>query len=289
MGESTSVGFEIRKQEILKDYLFWLCTPQTATIKQLFDSLKDVLPDGNLIVTEDGLHLEGADSAHVIIVNMFLDADSIRETGEFFCGERRLKLGIDMKNINHFLKNIETRDIITLCVERNTRTNVTREEYLTMILKNLSGETVETYHLSLLTIDDDDLNIPEHKYTCVRRIPSASLQRYIKGMKNIGDVCKITNVNSREFRLSTGGFIGSTNISLFSTKESDSGSEEDTSQDDKLVVCEFKIKHMEYLMKPANLCSSLLIGIDDGVPLTADFKISSLGQLQYIIAQHTEE
>lgn len=292
-----------KKQSKESEYIFWFRTPQTGIIKSLFESVKDVLPDGELIVTKKGIYLEGSNSQESIIVNLFLDAKKIQESGEFKCFEDA-RIGIDMRNLNVFLKNAEPRHIITLCMERNTPTNQRKEDFLCIRFEDQASKSIESHLLSTMEPSRQRIQIPHHEYSCARAIASGSLQRYIKTMKNIGSVCKITNVNDNEFRLSTKGLIGEWNVKLISdTEDDDTEDDEDDEEEEKpqkgkqkideqdknkLITGEFKIKYLEYLVRPSNLCSKVYIGIDDQVPLIAKFSISSLGFLQYIIAQHIE-
>lgn len=282
-----------------KDYLFWFRTPQTGTIKTLFDSIKEVLPDGELIVTEDGIHLEGGDSKDSIIVNLFLEADKIRESGEFYCFEE-VRVGIDMRNLNIFLKNAEPRHIITFCIEKNTASSTKKEDYLCIRYEDQETNTLEQHYVALIEPQRQRIQLPPHKYTCVREISSEALRRYIKTMRHIGSVCKITNVSDREFRFSTSGVVGEYNVRLISNDDSDdSDTEEENSSPKKevqkkneessvnnLIVGEFKVKYLEYLIRPSNLCPKVSIGIDNEIPLIAHFQVASIGQIQYIIAQH---
>lgn len=294
-----------------KEYVFWFRTIQTGTIKTLFDAIKEVLPDCVLIITQDGIHIEGSDSKESIVVKLFLEAEKINQSGEYHCFVDDYLVGIDMKTLNIFLKNAEPRHIITFCVERNTTTNNSKENFLCIRFDDEDSHTRECHYLTAIEPNYKRIQMPPYEYKCRRLMASDAFRRYIKTMKNIGEVCKLTNINDNELRLSTVGYVGSYNVSLIckpsaaeptilteaeekvakKKQKKEPAAEEPTpaaavAAPNNLVVGDFKLKYLEYLVRPSNLCPSVLIGLDHQKPLTVEFQVASLGTLQYIIAQH---
>ena len=50
-------------------------TVQSSALKTLFEVLKDILNDVNMVFTKDGIRLVAMDSSHVALVYMFLEAE----------------------------------------------------------------------------------------------------------------------------------------------------------------------------------------------------------------------
>lgn len=272
----------------MDDYLFWFRTPQTATIKTLFDAIKHVLLDGELVVTKKGIQLEGTNTQQTIIVDMLLDADKIKESGEFFCSEN-VRIGIDMNHLNLFLKNAETKHIVTFCIERNTPTDNHKEDFLSLRFEDSESRSLEHHYVALMNPERQRIPKYNHGYSCVQTVSCEALRRYIKTMQGVGEVCKITNINGNELRLSTKGLVGEYNVRLLNNDEDDEAEGgEDDARPPNLVICDFKVKALEFLVRPSNLCAKVNIGIDNRVPLTAQFQIASIGEIKYIIGCHVD-
>ena len=88
------------KQLFINDfskYLFHLWTSKTPPIKYLTELLKDLLTEGNLECSEDGIKLLSIDSGRTVLIHLKLDKSSFED---YKC-EQPIVLGVNLEN---FLK-----------------------------------------------------------------------------------------------------------------------------------------------------------------------------------------
>ena len=81
-------------------YVFHLWTSKTPPIKYLTELLKDLLTEGNLECSEDGIKLLSIDSGRTVLIHLKLDKSSFED---YKC-EQPIVLGV---NLEHFFKIIK--------------------------------------------------------------------------------------------------------------------------------------------------------------------------------------
>ena len=82
------------------DYSFRLRTVKAASIRTLFDGIKEILTEANIEIDPLGIKIMAMDGTHTILVHMRLHADRF---DEFHCPTKTI-FGVNMMNLNKFLK-----------------------------------------------------------------------------------------------------------------------------------------------------------------------------------------
>ena len=72
-------------------------TGQSSNIKTLFETLKDIITETNVIIDKTGLKILTMDSSHTVLV--FLDLDESKF--EYFACENRIVIGISILVFDH--------------------------------------------------------------------------------------------------------------------------------------------------------------------------------------------
>ena len=57
-------------------YIFKIETVQSSAIRILVEALKEILTDGNIIVTQQGIKLIAMDSSHSVLIHLKLEAEN---------------------------------------------------------------------------------------------------------------------------------------------------------------------------------------------------------------------
>ena len=69
-------------------------------LKKLIESIKELVTDINLDVTENGISLQAMDSSHVGLVTLNLSAEGFEE---YRC-DKQMTLGISVSNLNKIIE-----------------------------------------------------------------------------------------------------------------------------------------------------------------------------------------
>ena len=151
-------------------------TVQSSALKTLFEVLKDILNDVNLVFTKEGVKLVAMDSSHVALVYMFLEAENFEP---YEC-DKEYVVGMNMLNMYKILRIIGTNDVLDMSI------NDDAEATMDIQVTNAKKKTKTVFKVKLLDIDDPMLDPPDLKMTNVTPMPSADFQKFARDMANLG-------------------------------------------------------------------------------------------------------
>ena len=181
---------------------------QGNLLKKLCDGLKDLVTEVNLDVSSTGITCQAMDSSHVCLVATHLRADGF----DHFRCDRNLTLGVSIPNLAKVLKcagegrrhsaaqhacvdaqrtahrdstaahadkadlhvwcrlRAGNDDIITLKAEDNG-------DMLTLMFESEKDGRVSDFDLKLMSIESEQLGIPDQDYSAEAKIPASEYQR----------------------------------------------------------------------------------------------------------------
>jgi DNA polymerase III sliding clamp (beta) subunit (PCNA family) len=97
------------------DYILYIKTVQSQSIKILIESLKEVLTDINIYFDSNGFKIMTMDNARVALVYVRLLKDNFEE---YICESRQM-CGINMIYFFKLLKTVGNSDVLTLFIRKN--------------------------------------------------------------------------------------------------------------------------------------------------------------------------
>jgi proliferating cell nuclear antigen len=242
-------------------------TVQASAIRILFESLKNILSDVNLLITEDGVKLVSMDGAKAAIVYLKLEASQF----ETYVCKSSIKIGINMISLFKILKSIKNNDVITFYIIENNNTE------LNIKIENSDKRTKIISVLKLLDIDEDVLNIPDIEFESVMTMPSNDFQTYITDLAIISNVISISS-NETGFRLTAEGDFASQSVIIEETNNGLILAKKGVEKE------KFNIKYIQLFIKSSNLCNTVEIYLKSKFPLTLVYNVANLGKLKYCLA-----
>lgn len=257
-------------QDQFEDYKFICKTVQSNTIKTLFEALKDILDDVNILINENSIQILTVDANKCCIVHLKLVAEHF----EIYHSVCEFKIGVNMKNLFLLLKTVSNNDVITFSVlkSQETRLNIT--------IENKEKNMKDVSKLKLLDFNEDRYEIPNIKLDTVVKMPSNDFQKICKDLSNIADTVLIENKNN-QFRMYVDGDIGEKELIL---EESENNHIQIKQITDREVSEEFALKYLLSFIKSSNLCSTLEIFLIKDNPLILIYSAGSLGSLRFLLS-----
>jgi proliferating cell nuclear antigen len=255
------------------EYLLYIRTVQSQSIKILIESLKEVLTDINLYFDSNGLKIMTMDTARVALVYVRLHQEHFEE---YQC-DSKIMCGINMIYFFKLLKTVGNNDVLTLFI----RTNSLNE--LGIRIENKEKNTVTESYLKMLDISEEKLDIPDIQYDSVISMPSVDFQKYCRDLSVISNkVCIISNES--KFILESNGDFASQKIII---GEAQNGLI--FSKKNQKVSGTFDLKYLNSFTKSTNLCSTVEIFLKTEYPLIIEYNVANLGKLQFCLAPKIEE
>jgi len=262
----------------MSNLLFKIQTLQSAGFRTLIESLKDILTDANIIVNKDGIKLIAMDPSHTILVHLKLDA---HEFQEYTCEMDNIKLGINMINFFKLIKTIGNKDILTLMVDKDDSNK------LIVLIENSEKNALTKYHINLMDIPDEEIEIPDLMFDSVITMPSSDFQKLCRDMNYISDKVEIKSFNNKLIFSCTGD-IGSAEHEIIENDISE-GVNFIKKKSDDMTQGVFLLKHLVMFTKCTNLSSQTKLFLKNEYPLIITYKIASLGEIKLCLAPVVNE
>ena len=257
--------------------VFELCTVQISAIKQLIEALREILTDTNIEFLSDGVKIAATDPSATILVHLFLEADKFES---YHC-PKPLLAGINMLNLFKITKTLVNDDTLTLFIDDDNQSK------LGLRIENKKKNSVTTYHLNLLDVDEDSVSAPPVNFGHMITMPSTDFQKVCRDAYNVSDVIEIKSVGS-QLIFSANGDFADFEMVFGETSEGVIFSRNTAVANDYIIQGYYLLKHLVLFSKCANLCQNIQIYIENEYPIVIEFTVGSLGSLKLALAPQVE-
>ena len=262
-------------QNDFSKYIFHLWTSKTPPIKYLTELLKDLLTEGNLECSADGIKLLSIDPGRTVLIHLKLDKSSFED---FKC-EQPIVLGINLEHFFKIIKNMENSDTLRLFVEKDNVNRLGIERY------NKEENINNTIYQSLIDIPVQRRDIPSPSFKSVIVMSSARFQKICREISQFSEKIEITCVGNQ---LIFKGCNESASQEI-RIKPSANGMTFEQNSPDEIVQGVFKLKHLVQFSKCSNLSSNIRILIRNDYPIVLHCDIAGLGFVRLCLAPNAEE
>lgn len=253
-------------------------TVQGNAFKSLFEVLKEILHDVNIMFDKEGMRIMTVDGSHVALVHLRLDAKNFEE---YVC-PNPMHVGINMNNIYKLLKIASNHDTISFSIEPNDKSN------LVIKIENSEKRTSTTFKLKLLDVDIEELSMPEIEFNSIITLPSAYFQRLCKDMSNISELMTIRS-RSDELVLSCQGDFASQETTIRDASMSGGEGPMFRAKSDEIVEGTYMLKYLILFNKSSTLSNTMELFMRMDYPLIMKYHVANLGELQFCLAPKVDE
>jgi proliferating cell nuclear antigen len=256
-------------------------TVQIAPFRTLMTALKDILLETNITFAKDGIKIINMDKSHTILAHLSLGAQNFEL---YECKMDKIIIGVNMFHLFKLINTIDNDDTLTIYIEEVDYTDGI-VQFLGLKFENGDIKQQKIQKLRLIEPDNEELDVPDVKFSSVLNLPSADFQKIIRDLSCISDKIEIKSVATNEgaeliFRCS-GGFANAE----IRRAESDGSMEFIQKQDvSKIIQGEFSLKNLSYFIKCTNLCSQIEMYLENNLPLVVKYNVASLGEIKLCLA-----
>ena len=256
-------------------------TIQIAPFRTLMTALKDILLETNITFTPDGIKIINMDKSHTILAHLFLKAENFEQ---YYCGESKIIIGVNMFHLFKLINTIDNDDILTIYIENEDYVDGI-VEYLGLKFENGDIKQQKIQKLRLIEPENEELEVPEIKFSSILNLPSVDFQKIIRDLSCISDKIEIKSIATNEgaeliFKCS--GAFAQAEIK----RSENNGTMEYISKQEfnKIIQGEFSLKNLSYFIKCTNLCSQIEIYLENDLPLIVKYNVASLGEIKLCLA-----
>jgi len=241
-----------------------LKTIQASAFRTVFEVLKDIINDVNLIFRPEGLTIVTLDTARVTLVYLFMPAENFEE---YHC-EREQTAGLNVSNTYKLLKSVTNTDTLTMKID---------DTYLLRIhIENSAKKSSTSFDFKLLDINDDMLSVPEIEMNILTTIPSIDFQRITRDMNNLANDIRITRTLDTLELECEGGFASQKTV-IECVEPGGS----------KSLGNIFSLKYINMFTRATSLCASVQLlqhDNDENMPIVFRYTVANLGELKFYLA-----
>lgn len=250
-------------------------TVQISAFRTLMTALKDILLETNITFTSNGIRIINMDKSHTILVHLFLNAENFEN---YYCKFPKVVIGVNMFHLFKLINTIDNDDILTIFIEPG--------EYSDGIVDHLglkfeNGPKVKIQKLKLIEPEEEELEVPDVKFSSIITLPTTDFQKIIRDLTGISERLEIKSVGNELMFKCIGPFAEaeirrreSDGIMGFKKKQNAS----------KIIQGEFSLKNLGYFIKCTNLCSSIEMYLENDLPLVVMYSVASLGEIKLCLA-----
>ena len=247
-------------------------TVQIAPFRTLMTALKDILLETNISFQPDGIRIINMDKSHTILVHLYLAASNF----EFYeCKKEKIIIGVNMFHLFKLINSIDNDDTLTIYIENNDYFEGI-VSHLAFKFENGDIKQCKTQKLKLIEPEQDELEVPDVKFSSIINLPSADFQKIIRDLSCLSDKIEIKSVGN-ELIFKCQGQFASAEIHR---AEADESMKFILKQDSsKVIQGEFSLKNLGYFIKCTNLCQKIEVYLENDLPLVVKYNVASLGSV----------
>jgi len=251
-------------------------TVQIAPFRILMAALKDILLETNIIFTKSGIKIINMDKTHTILVHLFLKAENF----EFFeCKQEKIIVGVNILHLFKLITTIDNDDTLTIYIENDDYNDGIVTE-LGLKFENGNIKQSKIQKLKLIEPEQDELEIPDVKFSSVINMPSNDFQKIIRDLANISEKIEIKSVENELIFKCAGQFAKAE----IRRSENNANMQIINKQHNKIIQGEYSLKNLLYFIKCTNLCNQIEIYLENNRPLIVKYNVASLGEIKLCLS-----
>ena len=251
-------------------------TVQIAPFRILMAALKDILLETNIIFTKSGIKIINMDKTHTILVHLFLKAENF----EFYeCKQEKIIVGVNILHLFKLITTIDNDDTLTIYIENDDYNEGIVTE-LGLKFENGTIKQSKIQKLKLIEPEQDELEIPDVKFSSVINMPSNDFQKIIRDLAAISEKIEIKSVEDELIFKCCGQFAKAE----IRRSENNANMQILNKQHNKIIQGEYSLKNLLYFIKCTNLCNQIEIYLENNRPLIVKYNVASLGEIKMCLS-----
>jgi hypothetical protein len=249
-----------------------ITTTQINNFKTTFECISSMLTDINIEITNEGIFIRDVDRTGKIVVSALLDAQKF-DIYNFTYNYPKISIGVDIVNIITAVKSNIIYDVLKISVYDT-------KEIIIELYNKERGETKRTVvpAVPVLTNVNNGI-IKSIDYSHLITLPPTTLSKYLKDINGTQSDNVRFVIDANKVLIS--GMVEEkilTTYELFNNK-----SLSIVSAENETLTRSIDIKYIIILNKCINLSGLVSLYFANNQPITAAYKLSSLGTLKLVL------
>lgn len=265
-------------------YLVKIVTTEPSNFKALFSILKENnISEANIVITDNNLEILEMDPSHNVVVHVQLNKEAF---SHFYCKEP-IKVGVDCVNLMKILKNICSKDTLTIyVVDTNNQIehaggDIDVSMSFGFLIENAEKGQTNTLSIGTIDVNEHNMSVPQLDYPYHIQLPASDLQSIVTSLKNMGgEVVKLL-FHKNTLHFSTKGDIGTSEITRSQTAKEDISIKIYENGDESIIEIYVKLEKIAEFTKCSVLSTFVTIYLKNDYPVFFEYDVGSLGFIRF--------
>lgn len=227
-------------------------------LQKAIGAISTFISEGNFRFNDQGISFKAIDPSQIVLVNYSIE----KKVFDDFEIEPTF-IGIDLGELNKIMQRVLPNDRLSI--------DVTDSE----LLLKLEGELSRSFHLPLLDVNEEDINIPTPKFDATINITARVLKEALKDASLFGNSL-VLKVKGNELIIEARGSQGNLKTSIKDSKNVSIKANAD-------VTSKYSLNFLQNIVKEADPEKKLLIEVKSDAPMRVSYPIGE-GQIVYHLA-----
>ena len=252
------------------DYILMIKTVQISPFRTLMVAMKDILLETNISFQKDGIRIVNMDKSQTVLVHMHLNADNF----EYYdCKKEKIIIGVNMLHLFKLINTIDNEETLSIYIDEDDY-NDGIVEYLNLKFENKNIKQCKIQKLRLIEPEQEELTVPNVKFSSIINMPSNDFQKIIRDLNNISDKLEIKSIKDQLVFKCNGPFA---NAEIIRSESDGMGF---IQKNNNIIQGVFSLKNLNYFIKCTNLCNQIEIYLANDLPLIVKYNVASLGTIK---------
>lgn len=246
-------------------------TVQTANIKVLFEVLKKILSEVNMIITSEGIKIVSINELQISLVFLKLRAENFEYYSCPNSVSDPIVFGVYTENMFKIMKSVKHDETISFFTDKPDMLYIKKE--------NDYRNSVSKYSLDLHYIPFQNLEIEDVEYSAIISMGSTEFNKLCKDYSQLG--CKVLEIRA------VGQKLMFQSVGDVCKSESVYGNSQKTVfnlEPDAIIQGRFDLEYLLLFSKACNLSKTVEIYMKNDAPLLLQYKIGTLGEIKFMIS-----
>ncbi|HLC64807.1 MAG TPA: proliferating cell nuclear antigen (pcna) [Candidatus Nanoarchaeia archaeon] len=235
-------------------------------LKDSISVISDLVTEARFKITPDAIELVAMDPANVAMVVFRLLSSSFTE----YNVPNQIDLAINLANLKQILRRVKPSDMLTLGLADNK------------LKIELKGNSVRTFSMPLIEVDEKEQRIPELKFPVAIQMPSYVLNDAVEDADIVGESVTFF-VEGNKFSVISEGDLSHANIEI---KEDDDIKITLTGAD--RVRAKYSLEYLKKMTGGSKIADTVTIQFNKDYPLKLEYKTVDRVMLSFILAPRVE-
>lgn len=242
---------------------------EARTMKSLAEAISNLIDEGALRATKEGIKMRAVDPAHVAMVILDLSSKAFEE----YEVDGETVLGIDLEKFNTILRRAGPNERLEMKLDEGTnRLKIT-----------VRGISTRSFNLPLIEVSEEELRVPQIDYPAQLKIDAGVIREGLKDAETVSDHVAL-EVDKNTFYMRASGDAGDVEVKL--GKDDEAMVELNVKETVKSL---FSIEYLDDMMKASLATDVVLISLGNNLPVLLELKLGAeVGKIVFLLAPRIE-